>query len=104
MWSNEPQASFYPQLHLSIPSSAAFLLLLLRFTRNDLTRTSTSCSFHRSAAFPTIVDSAHFSLGFIGGNSLSVAPPGRVHEFVKEHGGHTVITKVRGIAALVRWD
>jgi hypothetical protein len=30
-----------------------------------------------------------------GGNSLDVAPPGRVHDFVKEHGGHTVITKVR---------
>jgi hypothetical protein len=45
----------------------------------------------------------HFSLGTnsdvdpqhrTGGNSLDVAPPGRVHDFVKEHGGHTVITKV----------
>ncbi|KAG8874436.1 acetyl-coenzyme-A carboxylase [Serendipita sp. 405] len=41
---------------------------------------------------------------FIGGNSLDVAPPGRVRDFVKEHGGHTVITKVlianNGIAAV----
>lgn len=29
-----------------------------------------------------------------GGNSLKTAPPGRIHDFVKEHGGHTVITKV----------
>ncbi|KAG8788142.1 acetyl-coenzyme-A carboxylase [Serendipita sp. 397] len=41
---------------------------------------------------------------FIGGNSLDVAPPGRVRDFVTEHGGHTVITKVlianNGIAAV----
>lgn len=30
-----------------------------------------------------------------GGNSLGKAPLGRVHDFVKEHGGHSVITKVR---------
>jgi acetyl-CoA carboxylase/biotin carboxylase 1 len=32
---------------------------------------------------------------FIGGNDLASAAPGRVTDFVKEHGGHTVITKVR---------
>lgn len=32
---------------------------------------------------------------FIGGNSLDTAPAGRVTDFVKEHNGHTVITKVR---------
>jgi acetyl-CoA carboxylase/biotin carboxylase 1 len=32
---------------------------------------------------------------FIGGNSLETAPAGRVTDFVREHGGHTVITKVR---------
>ncbi|KAH7094196.1 acetyl-CoA carboxylase [Auriculariales sp. MPI-PUGE-AT-0066] len=41
---------------------------------------------------------------FIGGNSLENAPPGSVHDFVKENGGHTVITKVlianNGIAAV----
>ncbi|OCB90590.1 acetyl CoA carboxylase [Sanghuangporus baumii] len=41
---------------------------------------------------------------FIGGNSLDKAPAGQVSEFVKSHGGHTVITKVlianNGIAAV----
>jgi len=32
---------------------------------------------------------------FIGGNTLDKAPTGRVSDFVKENGGHTVITKVR---------
>ncbi|KAI0358341.1 acetyl CoA carboxylase [Trametes cingulata] len=41
---------------------------------------------------------------FIGGNSLDKAPSGPVTDFVKQHGGHTVITKVlianNGIAAV----
>ncbi|TFK51885.1 acetyl CoA carboxylase [Heliocybe sulcata] len=41
---------------------------------------------------------------FIGGNSLDKAPHDRVYDFVKDHGGHTVITKVlianNGIAAV----
>ncbi|KAG1786029.1 acetyl-CoA carboxylase [Suillus plorans] len=41
---------------------------------------------------------------FIGGNSLDKAPAGRVTDFVKANGGHTVITKVlianNGIAAV----
>ncbi|KAF8647743.1 hypothetical protein AX16_006578 [Volvariella volvacea WC 439] len=41
---------------------------------------------------------------FIGGNSLDKAPTGLVHDFVKSHGGHTIITKVlianNGIAAV----
>jgi len=41
---------------------------------------------------------------FIGGNSLDKAPAGLVTDFVKQHGGHTVITKVlianNGIAAV----
>ncbi|EIW67071.1 hypothetical protein TREMEDRAFT_40657 [Tremella mesenterica DSM 1558] len=41
---------------------------------------------------------------FIGGNAVDVAGPGRVTDFVKSHGGHTVITKVlianNGIAAV----
>ncbi|KAG7093554.1 hypothetical protein E1B28_007224 [Marasmius oreades] len=41
---------------------------------------------------------------FIGGNSLDKAPPSSVHDFVKNAGGHTVITKVlianNGIAAV----
>ncbi|KAI0796098.1 acetyl CoA carboxylase [Abortiporus biennis] len=41
---------------------------------------------------------------FIGGNSLDKAPAGPVADFVKTHGGHTVITKVlianNGIAAV----
>ncbi|WWD21283.1 hypothetical protein CI109_105767 [Kwoniella shandongensis] len=41
---------------------------------------------------------------FIGANSLDVAPSGRVTDFVKAQGGHTVITKVlianNGIAAV----
>jgi hypothetical protein len=31
----------------------------------------------------------------VGGNSVDKAPSSRVQEFVKSHGGHTVITKVR---------
>jgi hypothetical protein len=34
------------------------------------------------------------SFAFPGGNSLDKAPAGRVHDFVKVNGGHTVITKV----------
>ncbi|KAF9266806.1 hypothetical protein L218DRAFT_1074678 [Marasmius fiardii PR-910] len=41
---------------------------------------------------------------FIGGNSLDKAPPSSVYDFVKNAGGHTVITKVlianNGIAAV----
>ncbi|VDC06097.1 unnamed protein product [Peniophora sp. CBMAI 1063] len=41
---------------------------------------------------------------FIGGNSIDTAPAGRVLDFVKANGGHTVITKVlianNGIAAV----
>ncbi|KAG8851514.1 acetyl-coenzyme-A carboxylase [Tulasnella sp. 330] len=41
---------------------------------------------------------------FIGGNSVDKAAPGKVTDFVKNHGGHTVITKVlianNGIAAV----
>ncbi|KAK7060862.1 acetyl-coenzyme-A carboxylase [Paramarasmius palmivorus] len=41
---------------------------------------------------------------FIGGNSLNNAPPSSVYDFVKNSGGHTVITKVlianNGIAAV----
>ncbi|KAF8500519.1 acetyl CoA carboxylase [Gautieria morchelliformis] len=41
---------------------------------------------------------------FIGGNSLETAQPGPAYDFVKAHGGHTVITKVlianNGIAAV----
>ncbi|KAH9951182.1 acetyl CoA carboxylase [Amylocystis lapponica] len=41
---------------------------------------------------------------FIGGNALDKAPSGSVSDFVKSHGGHTVITKVlianNGIAAV----
>jgi hypothetical protein len=33
-------------------------------------------------------------IAFSGGNSLDKAPVGRVHDFVKANGGHTVITKV----------
>lgn len=32
--------------------------------------------------------------GYIGGNSLDKAPASPVTDFVKSHGGHTVITKV----------
>jgi hypothetical protein len=39
-------------------------------------------------------DRFSFFLVCEGGNSLDKAPLGRVHDFVKEHGGHTVITKV----------
>ncbi len=31
---------------------------------------------------------------FLGGNSLDKAPPSSIYDFVKSHGGHTVITKV----------
>ncbi|KMU75620.1 acetyl-CoA carboxylase [Coccidioides immitis RMSCC 3703] len=41
---------------------------------------------------------------FIGGNSLEVAPPGAVKDFVAQHDGHSVITSVlianNGIAAV----
>ena len=32
--------------------------------------------------------------GYAGGNTLDKAPSGPVTDFVKQHGGHTVITKV----------
>ena len=47
-----------------------------------------SSFFPNRVAFP--IPSFHFS----GGNSLDKAPVGRVHDFVKVNGGHTVITKV----------
>jgi len=37
---------------------------------------------------------------FSGGNSLENAPAGRVTDFVKAHGGHTVITKVSAASPL----
>ena len=41
---------------------------------------------------------------FIGGNSLTTAPPSKVKDYVSSHGGHTVITNVlianNGIAAV----
>ncbi|KAI9509668.1 acetyl CoA carboxylase [Russula earlei] len=39
---------------------------------------------------------------FIGGNSLDKAPTGRVHDFVKVNGGHTVITKE--IRSIRQWS
>ncbi|CAG8461604.1 13367_t:CDS:2 [Racocetra fulgida] len=40
----------------------------------------------------------------LGGNNLEKAPPGIIQEFIKEHNGHTVITKIlianNGIAAV----
>ena len=46
-----------------------------------------------SSSFPS---GYHFRslITFSGGNSLDKAPVGRVHDFVKANGGHTVITKV----------
>ena len=38
----------------------------------------------------------------IGGNTLEKAPSGPVTDFVKQHGGHTVITKVRALRWLAR--
>lgn len=35
---------------------------------------------------------------YTGGNDLDKAPEGRVTDFVREHGGHTVITKVFNFA------
>lgn len=37
---------------------------------------------------------------FLGGNSLDVAPPSAVKDFVASHDGHTVITKVRTCSIL----
>lgn len=38
---------------------------------------------------------------FIGGNSLDVAAPGPVKDFVASHDGHTVIEKVYGLPRLL---
>ena len=38
---------------------------------------------------------------FLGGNSLDVARPGAVRDFVAAHGGHTVITSVSFLMKLV---
>lgn len=38
---------------------------------------------------------------FIGGNSLDVAAPGPVKDFVASHDGHTVIEKVGGLPQLL---
>jgi hypothetical protein len=37
-----------------------------------------------------------------GGNSVDKAPPSAVKDFVEEHGGHTVITKVRSPVFMYR--
>ena len=37
---------------------------------------------------------AHSVTAIAGGNTLEKAPSGPVTDFVKQHGGHTVITKV----------
>jgi acetyl-CoA carboxylase / biotin carboxylase 1 len=42
-------------------------------------------------------------IAFLGGNSLDKAPAGRVHDFVKVNGGHTVITKVSVIRMACRY-
>jgi acetyl-CoA carboxylase / biotin carboxylase 1 len=39
----------------------------------------------------------------LGGNSLDKAPAGRVHDFVKANGGHTVITKVSITCHVIVW-
>ena len=36
-----------------------------------------------------------------GGNSPENAPPSSVRDFVKEHGGHTVITKARRYSSIL---
>ena len=41
---------------------------------------------------------------FIGGNSLDVAPPGPVRDFVASNDGHTPITSVRVHGVLASWD
>jgi len=46
---------------------------------------------------PALANGIHdlrFFFALLGGNSLDKAPAGRVHDFVKVNGGHTVITKV----------
>ena len=44
------------------------------------------------------------AIGFLGGNSVESAAPGRVKDFVAQNGGHTVITSIlianNGIAAV----
>ena len=60
-------------------------------------------SLVRLHLFPTSSISDTF-ITFSGGNSLDKAPVGRVHDFVKDNGGHTVITKVSivGITIIVQ--
>lgn len=43
---------------------------------------------------PTSVSPCLNSSDFTGANSIESAPTGRVTDFVKSNGGHTVITKV----------
>ena len=45
---------------------------------------------------------AKFNLAdhFIGGNELKNAPPSKVKDFVAEHDGHTVITRVSAFSSL----
>lgn len=38
-----------------------------------------------------------------GGNTLDKAPTGPVSDFVKQNGGHTVITKVSALRMPARW-
>ena len=47
----------------------------------------------QSSSCLAIVTNGPF-IALLGGNSLDKAPAGRVHDFVKVNGGHTVITKV----------
>jgi acetyl-CoA carboxylase/biotin carboxylase 1 len=56
----------------------------------------------QSSFCPTNITNRPF-IAFLGGNSLDKAPAGRVHDFVKVNGGHTVITKVNVICHAIIW-
>ena len=65
--------------------SMGTMSLVLRMTTRESRSSSVSCLF--GLPRPQLIHP--------GSNSLDVAPAGRVTDFVKQHGGHTVITKVR---------
>jgi hypothetical protein len=76
------------QFHLDQHSFSPLKIWLLMTTPKSLTLL---VCLHVLPLNSANVSSVNVSLG---GNSLDRAPAGRVHDFVKANGGHTVITKV----------
>jgi len=60
-----------------------------------------SCAGYSNSSNRTATDTSYL-LSDAGGNSLNSASPGKVADFVRSKGGHTVITKVSSRAEALR--